>query len=130
MSNTLKELEHHSLAGNHTYMHSKTSMDKVKQSFSSRLKTSTCKTPLPCIINQIAEKDLIEICEQFPVTNVFKVSGWALPSHSSFRFSLKQKKLLYNYFISGEKSGKKMTAEQVHLVLRKELDVKEYVTTK
>ena len=47
--------------------------------------------------------------------NQFSETGWALPVRQKFRFSSKQKKILYKYFIDGETSGKKFSAQQVHL---------------
>ena len=40
----------------------------------------------------------------------------------------KQKTLLWQYFIDGEKRGKKKTPEEVHMLLRKDLQPQDYVT--
>ncbi|XP_065678285.1 uncharacterized protein LOC136093230 [Hydra vulgaris] len=61
--------------------------------------------------------------------NIFLLQGWALPVRSSFRFSNQQKELLYKYFIRGEESGNKMSPEQVHMQLRRELPPDQYVTS-
>ena len=53
---------------------------------------------------------------------------WALPIRSKFRFNYIQKKLLYGHFIEGEKTGKKMSPEQVEKLLRKALNPDQYVT--
>ena len=42
---------------------------------------------------------------------------------------MRQKDILYKLFMEGEVSGKKFSPEQVHLLIRKELQVSEYVTT-
>ena len=57
------------------------------------------------------------------------VKGWALPTRSTFRYSMRQKDILYKLFMEGEVSGKKFSPEQVYLLIRKELQVSEYVTT-
>ena len=61
--------------------------------------------------------------------NLFGQKGWALPKRSDFRYSNKQKVLLYKYFIDGEKSRKKKSPDEVHLLLRKDLSPQEYVTS-
>ncbi|XP_065647946.1 uncharacterized protein LOC136077331 [Hydra vulgaris] len=45
-----------------------------------------------------------------------------------FRYSMRQKDI-YKLFMEGEVSEKKFSPEQVHLLIRKELQVSEYVTT-
>ena len=40
----------------------------------------------------------------------------------------KQKTLLWQYFIDGEKRGKKKRPEEVHMLLRKDLQPQDYVT--
>ena len=60
---------------------------------------------------------------------IFTKSGWALPVRKNFRFSEKQKKILYKVFMDGEVSGKKMSPEQVHLELSKVLTPIEYVSS-
>ena len=40
----------------------------------------------------------------------------------------KQKTLLWQYFIDGERRGKKKTPEEVHMLLRKDLQPQDYVT--
>ena len=45
--------------------------------------------------------------------NFFQQQGWALPIRKKFKFSIKQKKLLYDYFIQGETSGKKLSPDHV-----------------
>ena len=58
------------------------------------------------------------------------VKGWALPTRSTFRYSMRQKDILYKLFMEGEVlSGKKFSPEQVQLLIRKEFQVSEYVTT-
>ena len=45
--------------------------------------------------------------------NFFQLQGWALPIRRKFKFSIKQKKLLYDYFMQDETSGKKLSTDQV-----------------
>ena len=59
----------------------------------------------------------------------FGQQGWALPKRNDFRYTVKQKVLLYDYFMIGETSGKKKSPEEVHLLIREHLETKEYVTT-
>lgn len=60
---------------------------------------------------------------------MFNSEGWALPTRSNFRYSTKQKRILYKYFIDGEESGRKMSPEEVHLLMRNDLTPSEYVTS-
>ena len=61
--------------------------------------------------------------------NLFKDEGWALPVRSTFRYTNQQKSLLRRYFMEGEISGKKMSPEQVHMKMRKDLTPDQYVTS-
>ena len=47
---------------------------------------------------------------------------------SKFRFNYIQKKLLYGHLIEGEKTGKKMSPEQVEKLLRKAINPDQYMT--
>ena len=58
---------------------------------------------------------------------MFKNIGWALPTRSNFRYTNKQKQVLFKYFMEGEESGNKMSPEEVAL-LRKKLLPEEYVS--
>ena len=57
-----------------------------------------------------------------------KELGWTLPIKSKFKFTYIQRKLLYGYFIGGEKTGKKMSPEQVKKLLRKALNPDQHAT--
>ena len=61
----------------------------------------------------IADMGLEDAAQCFPIMGKLKELGWALPIRSKFRFTYIQKKLFYGYFIQGEKTGKKMSPEQV-----------------
>ena len=105
------------LSGSHTGAKEVTSIDKIWTIFVGHMKSTTEH-------HQYALQGLVE--NVMPSTgsliiNTFKQHGWALPIRSNFRYSAKQKSLLYKYFIAGEESDKKMSPEQVHLLLRKDL---------
>ena len=59
--------------------------------------------------------------------NIFQHVGWALPIRSTFRYSLKQKIVLYEYFMKGEENGKKMSADQVAKLSRNKLGTFKYL---
>nr|XP_047142873.1 uncharacterized protein LOC124817114 [Hydra vulgaris] len=118
------ELEEHMLSGLHTVPKSLTSLDKVRNSFVHKMKiTSQLNMPISSSSNSASVKD------KSHCMNIFLLQGWALPVRSSFRFSNQQKELLYKYFIRGEESGNKMSLEQVHMQLRRELPPDQYVTS-
>ena len=55
--------------------------------------------------------------------------GRALPIRSNFRYSYEQKKILYNIFMEGEKTGKKKSVEEVEMLIRKDLETHQYVSS-
>ena len=59
---------------------------------------------------------------------MFKNIGWALSTRSNFRYTNKQKQVLFKYFMEGEESGNKMSPEEVALLLQKKLLPEEYVS--
>ena len=59
----------------------------------------------------------------------FSTMGWALPVKKKTKFSQKQRTMLFEMFMQGEESGKKVSPEQAHLMLRKKLEPDEYVTS-
>ena len=66
---------------------------------------------------------MTEICER-------NHPGWAIPVCSTFWYNVRQKQLLYKYFIEGEETGKKMSPQQVEQSLHSKLTVEEYVTVR
>ena len=68
---------------------------------------------------------------QTPSIFIFE-QGWALPKHSTFRYSKRQIDVLLRIFLDVEKSGKKMSPDQAVQLIRqsKKLPVSEYVTSK
>ena len=60
---------------------------------------------------------------EYPVMEYFTKEGWALPVQSNSRYSVNQKKILYNLFMQGEDSNKKVTPDQAVQEIRKTLPV-------
>ena len=99
-----EDLEHHLISGNHNIPKVLSGYDKVKKSFINKVKKSSnlLSSSAPSCSNVQTVINLEGKIENFP----FNSKGWALPIRSKFRFSIKQKRLLFKYFIEGEKSGK------------------------
>ena len=72
---------------------------------------------------------IIEQSMQYPTGYNFSQEGCGYPRRSNFRFSKKQKHVLYKIFFDGEESGKKLTPEEAFNHIRKEklLEVNEYI---
>ena len=119
------ELEEHILSGQHGASKEKSSLDAVQNVFVSKMKALS--DIHSCSSSSIVQTTSCTVNNQF--SSIFQKIGWALPTRSTFRYSKKQKQILYAYFTDGEKNGKKMSPEEVHLLLRKKLSPKEYVTT-
>ena len=120
------DIEIHMLSGLHIIPQELSSMDKVRKTFVEKMKSTSQLHTMPtstCVNSTYIDAN------DATCMSTFKEQGWALPVRSSFRFSDKQKQLLYGYFIHGEEAGKKMSPEQVHLLLRKKLSTDEYVTS-
>ena len=78
--------------------------------------------------HEAADIDIQSACNNRCATmNIFQHVGWALPIRSTFRYSLKQKIVLYEYFMKGEENGKKMSADLVAKLLRNKLRTFEYL---
>ena len=121
------EYEKHIAEGSHTSAADKTSMDKVRRSFTSRMKVSS-QIYMSDGGHEAADIDIQSACNNRCATmNIFQHVGWALPIRSTFRYSLKQKIVLYEYFMKGEENGKKMSADQVAKLSRNKLGTFEYL---
>ena len=120
---TTEQLESHMLENKHSFSKINTAMDNVKSTFITKMKSSAANN-LPmsstCTISSLQSN-----C---PLFDIFNREGWVLHTRSNFRFNDKQKALLWNYFINGEKTGKKKTPEEVYKLLRKVLQPHGYVT--
>ena len=123
------EFELHMVAGVHQCSKLISSMDRVKNAFETKMKwSSQFNLPLSKDEVNIADMSLEDAVKCFPIMGKLNELGWALPIRSKFRFNYIQKKLLYGHFIEGEKTGKKMSPEQVEKLLRKALNPDQYVT--
>ena len=103
------------------------SMDRVKHAFVTKMKSSSqLHLPLSNDEVNIADMSLEDVVQCFPIMGEAKRVGYcfllALPIRNKFRFTYIQNKLLSGYFIVGEKSGKKMSPEQVEELLKEALN--------
>ena len=121
-----KALEEHLLSGQHTKVSTKSLVDRAKQSYVNRMKSSFSESSLNVSTISISSS---EEKHSLAVLNEFRNKGWALPVRRHFRYTEQQKKLLLEIFIAGEESGKKMNPDQVHQVLRRKLPPTAYVTS-
>ena len=116
------------VAGVHQRSKLISSMDRVKNAFIIKMKSSSqLHLPLSNDGVNIADMSLEDAVQCFPIIGKLKELGWALPIRSKSRFTYIQKKLLYGYSIEGEKTGKKMSPEQVEKLLQKTLNPNQYV---
>ena len=115
------------LSGSHKIAKEASSMDRVRKSFVGRMKATT--ELRHSVYNQGFDENVTTSTGSVIMTT-FKQRGWALPIRSNFKYSAKQKSLLYKYFIAGKKSGEKISPEQVQLLFRKVVQkTEEYVTS-
>lgn len=123
---TQDELERHCLRGDHTVVKIKSSSDYVKSSFVNHM-TSCLTNTARWIGTPTASRGVLSDLN-LPSMCDFQ-QGWALPKHKNFRFSKKQKSVLLAMFFEGERTGKKMSAEQAVEQIRQKklLHVSEYV---
>ena len=101
-------------------------MDNVKHSFVSKMKAKSESYHVYSTEAQVTLISMYAACKEVQLMT-FCDPGWALPRRSTFRYSYKQKKFLYDLF-EGEKTGKKVAPEQVVLKMRKQFSTSEYVT--
>ena len=113
---TVVELEQHMYSNNHTQIKPQSNMDKIKMFFIDRMnRTSNLHNTLQdnTACSNLKGGNGVTA----PVNPLTK--GCTLSDRSAFRFSLAQKKILYHYFMDGEKSVRKSSVEHVHLLIRK-----------
>ena len=124
-----EEYDRHMLSEQHEIKKPRSSLDNVRASFvqqikaSSQLHTGSISTEV-----ELADLTLPEVLAENPLMQRITNQGWALPIRLFFRYSYKQKKMLYDIFMAGERTGKKKSPDEVELILRSELQPKEYVT--
>ena len=123
------QYEKHILEGKHKVASESSSMDSAKKIFADHMKIASKET-FPRIGQniKIADDSIENISTKYPLMKLFTKEGWSLPTRKMFRYSYKQKKLLYDYFMEGELSKKKLSPEQVAKLLRKDLAPEEYVS--
>jgi hypothetical protein len=105
---TQAEADLHILSNKHNYHTTKSSMDKVKVHYAKLLHESS-NTIAKC--HHQAGNTSKAIPVQSKLFELLSAPGWALPKRSNVRFSLKQRKFLYEEFMAGETTGKKQTPE-------------------
>ena len=115
----------HLLEGNHTIIKLNGAMDNVRHSFISKMKGKAESHQVYSTEAQLTTISMDAACKQVPLMTLFCEPGWALPHRNTFRYSYKQKKFLYDQFEEGEKTGKKMSPEQVVLKMRKQFSTSE-----
>ena len=118
---TKNSYEAHCLGNNH---------DAIREKFF--MKISSANAMIGADIGDVSSLNIIMnmACARYPVMDTFTKQGWGLPTRSSFRYSAKQKKVLYELFMQGERNNKKLTPEQVQQEICKKLAVDEFVTAK
>ncbi|GBN83803.1 hypothetical protein AVEN_114893-1 [Araneus ventricosus] len=107
-------LEKHLTDGNHNFTKISSTLDKVRFSYTEKLKASTVRSP-------IAANEPRNFANNTTILNVFR-RGWALPNRKVTRFSYKQKLYIYNIFMKGEKSGIKSSPENTVKEMRQQID--------
>ena len=91
-----EEYDKHLAEGRHTNgVEKTTAMDKVRRSFTSRMKVSSQKYMSDGGI-ELEDADVLSGGEECQTMSMFSNVGWALPVRSTFRYSSKQKKVLYD----------------------------------
>ena len=101
-------------------------MDQVKESFIHIMKGNS----------SLASLNNLDVIQATSARNnskttmqSFSTMGWGSPVKKETKFSQKQRTMLYELFMPGQESGKKVSPEQAHLMLRKKLEPDEYVTS-
>ncbi|GBL93673.1 hypothetical protein AVEN_177781-1, partial [Araneus ventricosus] len=104
----------HLNAGNHNFTKISSTLDKVRFSYTEKLKASSGKSP-------IAASEPENLANNTTILNVFR-RGWALPNRKLRRFSYKEELYIYNIFMKGEKSGVKSSPENTVKEIRQQID--------
>ncbi|GBL80032.1 hypothetical protein AVEN_29047-1 [Araneus ventricosus] len=105
-------LEEHLIAATRTFTKISSTLDKVRFSYTEKLKASTGKSP-------IAANEPKNLANNITILNVFR-RCWSLPNRKITRFSSKQK--LYNIFMKGKQSGVKSSPENTVKEMRQQID--------
>ena len=126
---TLAEYERHLLSEKHTITNQDSTMDKVRASYVTKMKVASQKHSYSTSTeSEIATVTLSESLSTCPLMKEIAEQGWALPHRSNFKYSYEQKVLLYDIFMEGEKTNKKMSPQDAELLIRKDLKPNQYVS--
>ena len=127
---SISDYEQHMLSGRHTITEKRSSMDEARASFVEKMKLLS-QTHSVSSTNGVKQTDitLSEAKAKVPLMVRITERGWGLPRRLKFRYSYKQKLLLYNVFMDGEKSGRKKSPDETERLIRKHLRLSEYVTS-
>ena len=104
---TYLDLQSHIDSRTHDFSSNKTSMDCVKTYFADLLQTSSHQN-----VSVKNDAKVIEKRDDCPLLERFCSPGSALPKRQVVQFSLGQRIFLYNEFIIGEESGRKIIVLQ------------------
>ena len=119
-----EELVQHQISGNHTYVQSISSSDKIKSMFAAEMHASA---PSHTLLTSTPRKEKLTASSGLSSkqSSVFSEFGWALPTHSKFKFNVNQKSFLYKVFMEVEKNGNKKSLEEAERMLRKKFKPKD-----
>jgi len=118
-------LAEHILSGNHMVQSVPKSLaDKARSSYTNKM-----KTPSLANLNENKQPNVAHNVSSKNGAYFTSMQGWALSKRKTFRYSIKQKRLLMEIFLEGEERGKKASPEQAHFRLRAKLHPNEYVTS-
>ena len=128
---TVQEYEEHLLSENHTIEKQETAWDSVRASYVEKIKVSShLHSTLSSITeSSIAEITLNEALVETPLMEHISARGWALPQRSKFEYTLELKLFLFDIFTTGEDTGIKKSAEEVEMMVRKNFNPDQYLTT-
>jgi len=106
-SKIMKKYEEHLLSDRHTTVKAQSSMDFVKSSYLHKMKISSMIHLPSHKASDFATTSLKDARSNSLSFAKVSKEGWALPVRSNFKFNSAQKKILYNLFTTGEKTGRK-----------------------
>ena len=107
------KLEIHLLQDTHSFASKTTSMDIVRNHFVELVHQSSHK-----IIGSINQPSSCGSAERTILSNKFEKQGWALPKQNATRFTYQQRKFIYDTFMQGEETKKKITPEKVVVMMK------------
>ena len=108
-----EELEMHLLKDTHSLANKTTSMDIVKNHFAELVHQGFHK-----ITGSINQPSSSGSAERTILLNEFEKQGWALPKWNVIRYTYRQRNFIYDKFMQGEETQKKITPEKVVLMMR------------